>query len=152
MLRAGENRCLMVILENLDNIEHSFIERTLIKSDTNKDFEETLKDLYKELIKNNSSINEIKYFFEPDSNINEKDMVDSELYCITYTRKDGSNVAILNMPKKQVLRRFKTLKMSLQTEAYDYGSLYRMKDIIEAECLMDKYSDTFVALRKEIKY
>ena len=136
MLLAREKKTLVGISVS----ENDFIESPIIRDDTPTKLNSTVIFLYKKLSDNGQKLEDFEYYFKPESNINEKDMNNSDRYCMTYTRSDGENVVLVNKTKKQIITRINTLKLSLQTRAYDYASLYNMRDAIDVNELVDMYS------------
>lgn len=146
MLGDRENKSFIAI----STIQDKFIENVLIKDDNKDMLYNTLKVLCTNLKNNNESIEEYNYFFKAESNIDEKEMNDTEKYCMLYTRKTGEQVVFINKTKKQIISRVKTLKMSMQSDAYEYASLFKMTDAISCEELLDIYYDDFVKIRREL--
>ena len=85
MLGDRENKSFIAI----STIQDKFIENVLIKDDNKDMLYNTLKVLCTNLKNNNESIEEYNYFFKAESNIDEKEMNDTEKYCMLYTRKTG---------------------------------------------------------------
>ena len=146
MLKEKTNKALICI-STKDEI---FIEQTLVGNDTKEKLDDTIKYLYKTLRIEDKDIEDFDVYFKPESNINEDTMIDNELYCMTYTRNNGEDVVIINKSRKQILNRIRTLKLSLQAEAYNGASLFRMRDAINSNEILDKYSDALVDIRKEL--
>lgn len=146
MLGDRENKSFIAI----STIQDKFIENVLIKDDNRDMLYNTLKVLCTNLKSNNESIEEYDYFFKAESNIDEKEMNDTEKYCMLYTRKTGEQVVFINKTKKQIISRIKTLKMSMQSDAYEYASLFKMTDAISCTELLDIYYDDFVKIRREL--
>ena len=107
--------------------------------------------MYKELRRKDRNLEEFHYFFKPMSNIDECDMIDSELYCMLYYRKNGEHVLVDNATKKQILGRAKTLKISLQTDVYESASLYKMSDATDINFLLEVYSKAISEAKKELQ-
>lgn len=136
MLLAKENKTLLGVSTN----ENEFVEVPMIRDDTPTKLNSTVIFLYNRLADNGQKLEDFEYYFKPESNINEKDMNNTDRYCMTYTRSDGENVVLVNKTRKQIVTRINTLKLSLQTRAYECASLYNMKDAIHVNELVDMYS------------
>lgn len=137
MLEARANLSLVLLSTRLNK----FIECTLIKSDTKDNYSETLKELNNQFKNSEEHIDDYEIVFEPMSNINESDMTDLDKYCMTYYRRNGEQGILINANKKQIMNRVRTLKLSLQTDAYEHASLYKMSTALNIHQVRENYSN-----------
>lgn len=137
MLEARANLSLVLLSTRLNK----FIECTLIKSDTKDNYSETLKELNNQFKNSEELIDDYEIVFEPMSNINESDMTDLDKYCMTYYRRNGEQGILINANKKQIMNRVRTLKLSLQTDAYEHASLYKMSTALNIHQVRENYSN-----------
>lgn len=137
MLEARANLSLVLLSTRLNK----FMECTLIKSDTKDNYSETLKELNNQFKNSEEHIDDYEIVFEPMSNINESDMTDLDKYCMTYYRRNGEQGILTNANKKQIMNRVRTLKLSLQTDAYEHASLYKMSTALNIHQVRENYSN-----------
>lgn len=137
MLEARANLSLVLLSTRLNK----FMECTLIKSDTKDNYSETLKELNNQFKNSEEHIDDYEIVFEPMSNINESDMTDLDKYCMTYYRRNGEQGILINANKKQIMNRVRTLKLSLQTDAYEHASLYKMSTALNIHQVRENYSN-----------